>query len=75
MGKYYWCVKVSKELSDSGEILLHAEDVTIYDDALLFKNEKGQGIFCIAKGQWSCFYAASCIDGGSICVEHWGKGK
>lgn len=71
----YWGIKVKKELSDTGEIFLHAETFNVENGDLLFVNEDLQIIFSISKGNWLCVFAASCLDGHAVGVEHWNKEK
>ena len=68
--KYYWGVRVSEVISYK-DLMLSSDSVDVVDGNLLFKNDEGFVLFCIARGDWLCFYAASCIDGCPVCVEHW----
>lgn len=51
--------------------MLTAETVEIVEGNLVFKNLEGLIVFCVANTDWLCFYAASCIDGAPIAIEHW----
>ena len=74
-GDYYWCVLVDKSISEDGEIYLYAQEYKILDNgSICFLDKKEFPKLHIANGKWSLIYAASCIDGHAICVEHW-KGK
>ena len=72
-GALYWCVKT--DLSESGEIYLHADRTEIVDGILLFWRETGDGKpfvnLAIAPGQWRALFAASVMDGHAVAVEHW----
>jgi len=75
--KYYWGVKVSKELCSEGEIFLYADMTDIKDGNLTFYCEKdGKAMPCMSfsKENWLAFYSASLFDGNPTYVEHW-KGK
>lgn len=64
-GKYYWFIETYTE-----KLWLHADSVEITKNGdLLFK--KGESInYGFSAGRWRVFYAASIIDGGSVCLEH-----
>ena len=69
-GRYYWCVKTP--LSPKGEIYLHADSASVRDGCLIFAADGDYGINMIfATGQWQTAFAASCIDGHAVAVEHW----
>lgn len=82
-GRFYWCVKTS--ISESGEIYLFADKAEILSSgALCFSHDKnfvdGKGFLqeiititnlSLAAGKWDAFYAASCLDGAAVAVEHW----
>lgn len=75
-GDLYWCVKT--DLSENGEIYVHADEVELKDGTLIFW--KGRGIqrefvnLALAPGKWQTFYAASIMDGSAVAVVHW-KGE
>lgn len=68
--KYYWCVKVKEEICKKKEIYLHADSIEVREGNLIFI-VKDFICFCIAKGNWDVFYAASVLDGHAVYVEHW----
>ena len=77
-GRFYWCVKT--ELSQSGEIYVFADEVQFTPTgSVLFlgrRDEPGEDRtnLALSVGQWSAIYAASCLDGHAVAVEHW-KGE
>src|SRR5215475_3741863 len=84
-GQYYWCVKC--KLSKSGEIYLHADQVSIneHGDAVFLRTSQWDHqtdtyppregpplpMLVIAAGQWTAVFAASVIDGHAVAVEPW----
>jgi hypothetical protein len=68
-GRSYWCVKTP--LSPSGEIDLHADGMSIRDGCLIFTGRDSAVNMMFAPGQWQAAFAASCIDGHAVAVEHW----
>lgn len=77
-GRYYWCIKVPDTISKSGEIYLHADEITVNKHGDLeawHANEKAPGgrhqNLALAAGQWLAFYAASVMDGSAVAVDHW----
>jgi hypothetical protein len=68
-GRSYWCVKTP--LSPSGEIYLHADGLSIRDGCLIFTGRDSAVNMMFAPGQWQVAFAASCIDGHAVAVEHW----
>lgn len=69
-GDYYWCVK--SNLSDNGEIYLHATRIEITQNGdILFFGKDDIIMLSIAKNNWSAFFAASLLDGAAVAVEHW----
>ena len=71
-GNRYWCVKVPKKISTSGEIYVFADEVKVSDGDLLFFRKGLTDInLGISKENWITFFAASCIDGHAVAVEHW----
>lgn len=67
---YYWCIGVDNELSKDNLINLIAEQAEVSNGDLIF-SRKNRIVFCVAKGNWKYFYAASLLNGHPICVEHW----
>jgi len=75
-GQYYYCVKVSKDLSKQGEIYVRADEVKTHPDgavAFISKREAKQNFtnLLIPSGKWNAVYAASVIDGHAVAIEHW----
>ena len=72
-GKYYWCVKVAKSLSKSGEIYLYADEVEVLNACVVFRQiDSGHKInLMIPLHLVTAVYAASCMDGAAVAVEHW----
>lgn len=79
-GRFYWCVKTN--LSDSGEIYIHADSVELTADGSLvfWQHKESEDPFgelsqrvnlSIAAGNWKACFAASVIDGHAVAVEHW----
>ena len=69
-GTFYWCVK--SPLSSSGDIYLNADGVAIRDGCLVFTSRGEHGINVVfGPGEWRACFAASCIDGHAVAVEHW----
>lgn len=73
-GDRYWCVKTP--LSDDGEVYLHSDRAVVTDcGALLFQHVTAacevETTMAFASGEWRAYYAASCIDGAPVAVEHW----
>ena len=73
-GNCYWCAKVDR-LSENGEIYVFADDAVVNEHGdLLFvreKDDRRETVLAIAAGQWRAFFAASCLDGCAVAVEHW----
>lgn len=77
-GRFYWCAKVSADLSKDGEIYLMADDVEVDEGALRFIcfRKEGEQIIervnlLVPPGKWNAVFAASVIDGSAVAVEHW----
>jgi len=75
-GGRYFCVKVSGELSDNGEIYVLGDRVKVDEGALMVLSpERDDGYrltnLMVAPGQWRAVYAASHLDGSAVAVEHW----
>jgi hypothetical protein len=79
-GDFYYCVKVTKDLSPDGEIYIYADDVNTGRDGSLFlwhRDLEKQSVFpnmIIPNGKWLAIFSASCLDGHAVAVEHW-KGE
>lgn len=75
-GDRYWCVKTP--LSEDGDVYVHADNVCLTDRGdLLFQHVRGDVVettIAFASGEWRAYYAASCLDGAAVAVEHW-KGE
>jgi hypothetical protein len=65
-GDKYWSVRMK-----SGDIWIHADDAEVSTNGDLIFRTNRDGVFAIGAGQWEYFYAASLLDGGAPCVEHW----
>ena len=77
-GRLYWCVKVPSNISQNGEVYLHADkaEVTPNGDLIFWSsvNENRKEPFqnlVLARGSWMVFFAASVIGGAAIAVEYW----
>jgi hypothetical protein len=81
-GEWYFCVK--SDLSENGEIYLHADSAHVDSNgALIFRSagrrREGRKAskkavklnIAFARGSWKAVYAASVMDNSPICVEHW----
>jgi hypothetical protein len=85
-GQMYWCVKVTEDLSENGDIYVNADRVsyspngdvifkgTFYNKETKKYEGEEQVRLIIASGKWDAVYSASCIDGHAIAVDHW-KGE
>jgi hypothetical protein len=86
-GHKYWCVKVKKTISGDGEIYLNADEVQFRPDGSVVFLGYGWNIhtgektradlivnLALSSGSWIAVYAASCLDGGAVAVQHW-KGE
>lgn len=80
-GNYYWCVKVKKTVSTDGEIYVHADEVEVKDGSVIFlgygwtdgekDRQRLQVNLALGPGSWTAIYAASCLDGSAVAVDHW----
>lgn len=78
-GDYYWCIKVSKDLAEDGEIYVMADSCRVLQGGELIllgnQNKKFQDEhiinLAIAPGKWNAVYAASTKDGSPVAVEYW----
>lgn len=68
-GKLYWRI-----VGEVGDIHLYADRVQFVDGAAIF-TQGDELRFAAASGEWRHIYAASCLDGGAIAVEHWSEAK
>jgi len=85
-GRYYWCIKVPKTVSQNGEIYVMADEVKFENGTAVFiggsRGRKQEGatpktpqvVLALNPRSWTAVYAASVIDGSAIAVEHW-KGE
>ena len=78
-GRYYWCVKVTEDVSPNREIYLMADRCEILPNGEIafYRQESGgeKSInLALAPSKWYAVYAASLIDGAAVAVEHW-KGE
>jgi hypothetical protein len=75
--KYYWRVHVPFEIAKDGVVYLLADEaeVGISGELKFIKHSESihedSNVACFAAGQWTCYFAASQIDGSACCVEHW----
>lgn len=61
-GKYYWYIKVTKDVSENGELYVMADQAEIKDGILLFIQNKEEGStinMALAPGTWSIAYVTS----------------
>lgn len=76
-GQFYWCVKVTTDISGDGEIYLMADDVRVVEGALEFvritnsDDAKNRVNFLLPPGKWLAVYSASLLDGSAVAVEYW----
>ena len=75
-GDKYWCVRVTKEISPSGYIMLHADRLKIDDNGVLtfLGHNSVREIFpvlILPPGCWLACSAASIWDGHPIAVCRW----
>lgn len=74
-GRFYWCVKVSEEISPDGEIYAYASEVkTNQDGSLWLIGKEAHPNLVLPSGKWLACYGASVMDGSAVAVEHW-KGE
>lgn len=85
-GRYYWCIKVPKTVSQSGEIYVLADEVKFDNGTAVFiggyrnlkKEEKSpehpQVVLALNPKSWTAVFAASVFDGSAIAVDRW-KGE
>jgi hypothetical protein len=75
-GRYYWCIK-----TQLGEIFLHADRVEVTATGALICWGGGRQdeqppdnptiMLALQATQWDAVYAASCMDGTAVAVDHW----
>jgi hypothetical protein len=75
-GRYYWCIKVPQKVSKSGEIYGCADEVEVTATGVLLLWQVRDGEprrinLAFAPSQWNLIYAASCVDGSPVAVDHW----
>lgn len=78
-GTYYWCVRVTQDISLDGEIYLMADTCRIHPNGeLVFYGHKNKEVeedrmvnFALAPGKWLFAYVSSAIDGDPTAVEYW----
>lgn len=75
-GRYYWCVKVTPDVSADGEIYVMADDVIVIASGTInfIRRREDDTITInlgIASGKWLAYFAASLMDGSAVAVEHW----
>ena len=79
---YYWCIKVPASVSKNREIYVFADEITVTPTGDLlaqggYRKEHGETpakpciVLALATGKWTAFYAASCLDGSAVAVQHW----
>lgn len=73
-GKYYWCVKVTPDISPDGEIYLMADEVQVDSSGCLVLSGKSSANLILPATKWLACFAASLFDGHAVAVEHW-KGE
>ncbi len=76
-GDLYWCAKVTKDLSSSGEIYVMGDEIKVENGALIFLRNKKEPVLSkeinliIPAQKWTAVFAASVMDGHAVAVEHW----
>ena len=58
-GRYYWYVKLTKQVADSGETYVQADEVQVKDGVLLFLQNQDEGpkiTMAYAPGTWLSAY-------------------
>ena len=75
-GRFYWCVKVPKTISEDREIYVCADHCSVEKGVLTFwHNNKDEHIqqpnLILGPGNWSVVYAASALDGHPVAIDHW----
>lgn len=73
-GKYYWCVKVTKDVAAACEVYAWADYPETRSDGSLFLISQRNGnlipVVAFAAEKWTSLHAASAIDGHAVAVEH-----
>ncbi|HET9326426.1 MAG TPA: hypothetical protein VFQ05_06635 [Candidatus Eisenbacteria bacterium] len=72
-GSYYWCAILAD--TKRTEVYVMADKATTDGGTLTFwqqrEDKPDQPTVAFAPGKWLAFYAASCMDGHAVAVEHW----
>lgn len=74
-GSRYWCIQ-----GEGDPLYLMADSIEVADSGVLFamgghrarvedEPEHLQVLYCLAKGQWHSFFAASMLDGSAVCED------
>ncbi len=61
-GSYYWYVRVTKDIAESGEQFVQADEAQVKDGVLLFLQNKDEGLkinMAFAPGTWLTTYITS----------------
>ena len=61
-GRYYWYVRVTKEIAEKGEQYVQADEAQVKDGVLLFLQHKDEGAtinMAFAPGTWLTAYVTS----------------
>jgi len=78
-GSYYWCIKVTNDIAEDGEIYIMANSCRVLPNGELvclgnrnkeFQDERVINL-ALAPGKWNAVYAASIVDGSPVAVDHW----
>jgi len=69
-GKYYWGIKVPKNISIDEEMFVFGDKFEVIEGNLIF-TRNDLNIFSLSKGNWNVVYAASVWDGHACYIEHW----
>jgi hypothetical protein len=79
LGKYYWCVKVPKSISSTGELYVYADSIWFMENGALnavrLVGEEQQLNLSLAHGAWISVYRADPGDGAPMACEHWPNEK
>ncbi len=75
-GQYYWCVKVTPDVSPDGKIYVMADDVIVVASGTInFIRRRDDDTITInlgiASGKWFAYFAVSLMDGSAVAVEYW----
>ena len=61
-GRYYWYVRVTKDIAENGEQYVQADEAKVQDGVLLFLQHKNEGAkinMAFAPGTWLTTYVTS----------------